>query len=235
LNGIDTEIYDPNKDLLIDQSFNLKTYRKGKLLNKEAILHHFNLDVDLKEPLVVYIGRLATQKGINLMTRTLEEVVEYSNARFILMGSGNDSYQDFFRYLSNKYPNRVSNYIGFNETLAHKLYAASDIFMMPSRFEPCGLGQLIAMRYGSLPLVRETGGLKDTVIPYNMYTGEGTGFSFRNYDAFEFKEKLFEAIHLYKDQPKVWNKLVYQAMKQDHSLKQMALAYEEIYQNILGV
>ena len=235
LNGIDTEIYDPNKDLLIDQSFNLKTYRKGKLLNKEAILHHFNLDVDLKEPLVVYIGRLATQKGINLMTRTLEEVVEYSNARFILMGSGNDSYQDFFRYLSNKYPNRVNNYIGFNETLAHKLYAASDIFMMPSRFEPCGLGQLIAMRYGSLPLVRETGGLKDTVIPYNMFTGEGTGFSFRNYDAFEFKEKLFEAIHLYKDQPKVWNKLVYQAMKQDHSLKQMALAYEEIYQNILGV
>jgi starch synthase len=143
---------------------------------------------------VVYIGRLATQKGINLMTRVLEEVIEYSDASFILMGSGNDSYQDYFKYLSFKYPKKVGNYIGFNEEIAHKLYAASDLFMMPSRFEPCGLGQMIAMRYGSLPIVRETGGLKDTVIPYNQFTGEGTGFSFSNYDAYEFKEKLFEAI-----------------------------------------
>lgn len=235
LNGIDTDLYDPNTDPLIFKTYNKKTYRKSKLENKEAILHHFNLGVDLNEPLVVYIGRLATQKGINLMTRTLEEVVEYSNARFILMGSGNDSYQDYFRYLSNKYPNRVANYIGFNEEIAHKLYASSDIFMMPSRFEPCGLGQMIAMRYGSLPLVRETGGLKDTVKPYNRFTGEGTGFSFANYDAHEFKEKLFEAIHLYNNEPRVWNSLVFQAMQQDFSLRQMALAYENIYQNILGV
>ncbi|MDR4969402.1 MAG: glycosyltransferase, partial [Acholeplasmataceae bacterium] len=183
----------------------------------------------------VYIGRLATQKGINLLTRTLEDVIEFSNARFILMGSGNDSYQDFFRHISFKYPNRVANYIGFNEKIAHQLYAASDIFMMPSRFEPCGLGQMIAMRYGSLPLVRETGGLIDTIIPYNQYTGDGTGFRFSRYDAYDFKEKLFEAINLYNENPRVWNKLVKQAMKQDNSLDKMALSYEDLYQTILGV
>jgi len=235
LNGIDTQVFDPMTDAYLSFPFDLKTAKEGKKKNKEDMLHHFDLDVSIEVPLVVYIGRLATQKGINLMTRNLEEVIEYSEARFILMGSGNDSYQDFFRYLSYKYPKKVANYIGFNEEIAHKLYAASDIFMMPSRFEPCGLGQMIAMRYGSLPLVRETGGLKDTVIPYNKYSGEGTGFSFANYDANEFKEKLFEAIHMYKENPKAWNKLVKQAMSQDNSLDKMALEYEKIYQIILGV
>jgi starch synthase len=235
LNGIDSDVFNPKTDHFIAQPFDQTDATKGKLKNKEAILHHFDLDVDLKAPLVVYIGRLATQKGINLMTRSLEEVIEYSDARFILMGSGNDSYQDFFRYLSYKYPRKVGNYIGFNEEIAHKLYASSDLFLMPSRFEPCGLGQMIAMRYGSLPVVRETGGLKDTVLPYNQYTGEGTGFSFANYDAYEFKEKLFEGIKVYREHPKAWNKLVKSAMKQDFSLEKMALAYEKLYQIILGV
>jgi starch synthase len=235
LNGIDDQVFNPETDHMIVSNYNNTKTKTNKIKNKEDILHHFDLDVDLKVPLVSYIGRLATQKGINLMTATLEEVIEYSDARFILMGSGNDSYQDYFRYLSSKYPNKVGHYIGFNEELAHKLYAASDIFLMPSRFEPCGLGQLIAMRYGALPLVRETGGLKDTVIPYNQYTGEGTGFSFSNYDAFEFKEKLFEGINLYNENPRIWNKLVKQAMQQDFSLEKMALAYESIYQIILGV
>ena len=235
LNGIDDQVFNPETDHMIVSKFNDVKTKMNKQKNKEDMLHHFNLDVDLKVPLVIYIGRLATQKGINLMTATLEEVVEFSDARFILMGSGNDSYQDYFRYLSSKYPNKVGHYIGFNEELAHKLYAASDLFLMPSRFEPCGLGQLIAMRYGALPVVRETGGLKDTVIPYNQFTGEGTGFSFSNYDAFEFKEKLFEGINLYNENPRIWNKLVKQAMKQDFSLEKMALAYESIYQIILGV
>jgi len=235
LNGIDYQDLDPKTDHYLAANYDLIDYKTGKRKNKEKILHHFDLDVDLKVPLIVYIGRLATQKGINLMTRSLEEVIEYSNARFILMGSGNDSYQDFFRYLSYKYPKKVADYIGFNEEIAHQLYAASDIFMMPSRFEPCGLGQLIAMRYGSLPLVRETGGLKDTVIPYNQFTGEGTGFSFSNYDAFEFKEKLFESINVYTSNQKAWQKMVKEAMKQNNSLDQMALEYEKIYQIILGV
>jgi len=235
LNGIDTQVFDPMHDHYLTYPFNQKTVKEGKIKNKEDILNHFDLDVNLSVPLVAYIGRLATQKGINLMTRNLEEVIVNSDARFILMGSGNDSYQDFFRYLSYKYPKKVANYIGFNEELAHKLYAATDIFMMPSRFEPCGLGQMIAMRYGALPLVRETGGLKDTVIPYNKFTGKGTGFSFANYDAQEFKEKLFEAIHLYAEDQTAWEKLVKQAMKQDYSLNKMALEYEKIYQIILGV
>jgi len=235
LNGIDSDVFDPKTDHMLEANYGINNSKSGKDKNKEFILHHFNLDVDLKAPLVAYVGRLATQKGINLMTRTLEDVIEFSDARFILMGSGNDSYQDFFRYLSSKYPEKVANYIGFNEEIAHKIYAASDIFMMPSRFEPCGLGQMIAMKYGSLPVVRETGGLKDTVTPFNRFTVEGIGFSFVNYDAFELKDKLFEAIYLYHHDKKTWRELVKQAMKEDFSMEKMALSYEKIYQIILGV
>jgi len=235
LNGIDKKVFDPKTDHHLVANYDATNFKEGKLKNKEKLLHHFDLDVDLKEPLIAYVGRLATQKGINLMTQILEETIEYSNSRFILMGSGNDAYQDYFRYLSYKYPKRVANYIGFNEEIAHQIYAASDLFMMPSRFEPCGLGQLIAMKYGSLPIVRETGGLKDTVISYNQYNGEGTGFTFSNYDAYELKEKLFESIHLYKNKKRAWQKLVKQAMTQDFSLEKMANEYEKLYQIILGV
>ena len=235
LNGIDDEVFNPKTDHLIEYNYDKRNYFQMKQKNKEHILNHFNLDIDINQPLITYVGRLATQKGINLMTQVLEEVVEYSNARFILMGSGNDSYEDFFRYLSYKYPKRVSNYIGFNEEIAHKLYAASDLFMMPSRFEPCGLGQMIAMRYGTLPIVRETGGLKDTVAPYNKFTDEGTGFTFRNYDGHDLKEKLFEGIQLYQDKLSIFKKLMKQAMDKDYSLNQMALSYENLYQIILGV
>jgi starch synthase len=235
LNGIDDEVFNPKTDHLIEFTFDKRNYYQMKQKNKEHILNHFNLDIALDEPLITYVGRLATQKGINLMTQVLEEVVEFSNARFILMGSGNDSYEDFFRYLSYKYPKKVSNYIGFNEEIAHKLYAASDLYMMPSRFEPCGLGQMIAMRYGTLPIVRETGGLKDTVEPYNKYTDQGTGFTFRNYEGHDLKEKLFESIQLYKDKLPIFKKLMKQAMDKDYSLNQMALSYENLYQIILGV
>ncbi|MCD4826287.1 MAG: glycogen synthase [Acholeplasmataceae bacterium] len=235
LNGIDDTVFNPKSDPLIEFNFDKRNFFSMKQKNKENLLKQFNLEVDLNEPLVTYVGRLATQKGINLFNEILEEVIIYSNARFILMGSGNDSYESFFRYLSLKYPKRVSNFIGFNEALAHKVYASSDLFMMPSRFEPCGLGQLIAMRYGALPIVRETGGLKDTVIPFNKFTDIGTGFTFRNYDAFELKEKLFESIQLYKDNLPIFKKLMKQALDQDYSLKQMALSYENLYEIILGV
>lgn len=234
LNGIDNDLYDPRTDKLIYQTFDGVTFRKGKEENKKQLLKHFNLLYEENVPLVSYIGRLATQKGINIMQKILEEVIEYSNAKFIFLGSGNDSYEQYFRYLENKYPNKVAAHIGFSEELAHKLYASTDIFLMPSRFEPCGLGQMIAMRYGALPLVRETGGLKDTVEPYNKYTNEGTGFTFTNYDSYELKEKLFEAIQLYEQNPQAWRTLTRQAMKKDYSLKRMALQYEEVYKKILG-
>jgi len=235
LNGIDDEVFNPKNNPHITKNFDLRNVNTAKKVNKKYVLDKFGLPSSKDCPLVVYIGRLASQKGINLMTRVLEEVIEFSDAQFILMGSGDPTYQDYFRQLSEKYPDRVANYIGFSETVAHQLYAASDIFMMPSRFEPCGLGQLIAMTYGSLPVVHETGGLKDTVIPYNQFTKTGTGFSFSRFDAFDFKEKLFEAIYLYQNNPEDFNLLKKQAMKQDFSLKQMALSYEKIYQRMLGV
>ena len=235
LNGIDDDVFNPKTDPHIVKNYDLRNVKSAKLANKKYVLEKFGLSSDTQKPLLVYIGRLANQKGIDLMTHILEEVITFSDARFILMGSGDPKYQDYFRGLTEKYPDRVGNYIGFSETVAHQLYAASDIFMMPSRFEPCGLGQLIAMTYGSLPVVHETGGLKDTVESYNRFTKGGTGFSFARYDAHDFKDKLFEAIHTYEHQPSDFYQLVKTAMKQDFSLKQMALAYEKIYQRILGV
>ncbi|WP_025724884.1 glycogen synthase [Acholeplasma granularum] len=234
LNGIDDVVFNPKTDKMIEKNYGLKDALFGKAENKAFILEHFGLDLSTKEPLIAYVGRLADQKGISLMEFCIEEVLEYSNAKFILMGSGDQNYENFFRYLTGKYPNRVANYIGFNEKIAHLIYAGSDMFMMPSRFEPCGLGQMIAMRYGSLPIVRETGGLKDTVIPYNKYTNEGTGFTFANYDSYDLKEKLFESIHVYNNQASVWKKLVNQAMKTDYGLNKMAISYEKIYKEMLG-
>ncbi|MFU8793097.1 MAG: glycogen synthase [Acholeplasmataceae bacterium] len=235
LNGIDDDVFNPKTDPHIVKTFDLRNVKSAKKSNKAYVLEKFGLSHDLDQPLIVYIGRLANQKGIHLMARILEEVITFSDARFILMGSGDHGYQEYFKQLTETYPDRVGNYIGFSETVAHQLYAASDLFMMPSRFEPCGLGQMIAMTYGSLPIVHETGGLKDTVIPYNRFTKEGTGFSFARYDAHDFKDKIFEAIDLYKNHPEDFYRLVKQAMKEDFSLKQMALSYEKIYQRILGV
>lgn len=235
LNGIDDQnTFNPKTDKYLIKTYSVSNHKSGKNLNKQFLLEHFGLDKNLDEPLIAYVGRLADQKGLGLMEYCLEEVIQYSNAKFILMGSGDKAYEDYFRYLTYKHPNKVGNYIGFNEKIAHIIYGASDIFMMPSRFEPCGLGQMIAMKYGSLPIVRETGGLKDSVIPYNKYTQEGTGFSFKNYDSYDLKEKLFEAINLYNEDKKTWQILVKQAMKSDFGLNQMARAYEELYKNIIG-
>jgi starch synthase len=167
------------------------------------------------------------------MKATLEEVIANSNANFVLVGSGDPEYENYFRYLENKYRGKVCGYVGFNNELAHQVYAASDIFMMPSLFEPCGLGQMIAMRYGALPVVRETGGLKDTVMPYNKYTNEGVGFSFANYNAHEFKDAVERALDLYNNNQTAWREMVKRAMKKDHSLKRMALDYIDLYQKII--
>ena len=142
-------------------------------------------------------------------------------------------YEDFFRQLEARYPDRFKCYIGYSDPVAQKIYAGCDVFLMPSKFEPCGLGQMIAMRYGTLPLVRETGGLKDTVIPYNQFTGEGTGFSFTNFNAYDFKEVMYLAIYLYNHDKEAWNKLVKQAMEKDYSWNNSALTYLELYNNLV--
>ncbi|HLT00022.1 MAG TPA: glycogen/starch synthase [Acholeplasma sp.] len=233
LNGIDSETFDPTKDKFIEK-YSVSNVREGKLANKMKVYKQFGLGDEYDVPFVVYIGRYANQKGLWMIKDVLFELANYSNAKFFFLGSGDPVYENFFKVMTDKFPGKIGNYIGYNEKLAHELYAASDIFLMPSEFEPCGLGQMISMKYGSLPVVRETGGLKDTVIPYNKYTNQGTGFSFRNLSSIEFKEKVFEALSLFKEQPKTWDKLVSQAMKKDYSMEKMASNYKNLYKDIIG-
>ena len=233
LNGIDYDINDPETDKYLVKNYNKNYFIMGKRANKKMVLDKLGLDSNNDKPLVSFIGRLARQKGIDLMKATLEEVISTRDANFVLVGSGDPEYESFFRYLEGKYPRKVCGYVGFNNELAHQVYAASDIFMMPSLFEPCGLGQMIAMRYGAIPVVRETGGLKDTVMPYNKYTDEGVGFSFANYNAHEFKDAVERALDLYRHNQTAWRNMIKRAMRQDNSLKRMAVDYINLYQKII--
>ncbi|NLB84804.1 MAG: glycogen synthase [Acholeplasmataceae bacterium] len=233
LNGIDYNIYNPETDNKIVANYNNKHFIKAKKANKLALVEKLGLDKTDNLPLIASIGRLARQKGIDLMKATLEETIQETNALFVLIGSGDPQYEEYFAHLAAKYPRKVYAHIGFDEDLAHLTYAASDLFMMPSLFEPCGLGQMISQRYGSLPVVRETGGLKDTVNPYNKYTGEGNGFSFANYNAHEFKDSLEMGIDLFHNNQRAWRQLVKQAMSLDRSLNQMGLDYIDLYKRMM--
>ncbi len=231
INGIDVVKYNPETDKNIYANYSIANALKGKKENKMALLKEFGLATD-DVPLFGLVSRLVEQKGIELLMPIIEDVINYSNAKFILMGSGDSKYEDFFRYMESKYPDRFKCYIGYSDPVAQKIYAGCDIFLMPSKFEPCGLGQMIAMRYGTLPLVRETGGLKDTVIPYNEFNGEGTGFSFANFNPIELKDVMFIAINTYNNNKKAFNKLVKQAMEKDYSWSSSANQYLELYKKI---
>lgn len=234
LNGIDVEKYNPETDKNIYYNYNIKNVFEKKAQNKKALLQEFGLNPNEDVPLFGLVSRLADQKGIDLFKPIMDDVINYSNAKFILMGSGNSDYEGYFRYLESKYPERFKCYIGYSDPVAQKIYAGCDIFLMPSKFEPCGLGQLIAMRYGTLPLVRETGGLKDTVLPYNMYTSEGTGFSFKNYNAIEFKDTIFRAIDVYNNNKDHFKQLIKQAMEKDYSWNSSALVYMDLYKKLVN-
>jgi len=232
LNGIDTVKYDPATDKNLFKNYSIKTVTAGKKANKEGLLKQFGLPYD-DVPLFGLVSRLVDQKGIDLLEPIIDEVINYSNAKFILMGSGDHYYEDFFRSIEAKYPDRFKCYIGYSDEIAQKIYAGCDIFLMPSKFEPCGLGQMIAMRYGTLPLVRETGGLKDTVQPFNVYTGEGTGFTFTNFNSYDLKEVMFLAINTYNNNKIAFKKMVKSAMEKDFSWKQSALAYIDLYNKLV--
>ncbi len=232
LNGIDVVKYNPETDKNIFKNYSVKNVTTGKKANKEALLKQFGLKNE-DAPLFGLVSRLVDQKGIDLLEPIIDEVINYSNAKFVLMGSGNQHYEDFFRSLEAKYPDRFKCYIGYSDEIAQKIYAGSDIFLMPSKFEPCGLGQMIAMRYGTLPLVRETGGLKDTVAPFNVYTGEGTGFTFTNFNSYDLKEVMFLAINTYNNNKLAFKAMVKKAMEKDFSWKQSALAYIDLYNKLV--
>ena len=177
------------------------------------------------------VSRLTEQKGMELIARVLPDLMA-SRAQLVVLGTGEYHYENVFRSAAQAYPGRLSANFTYSEELSHRIYAASDAFIMPSRFEPCGLSQLIALRYGSLPIVRETGGLKDTVVPYNRFTGEGTGFSFQFYDSNVFLSILRDSLKTFYEDRKAYAKLQRQAMEQDFSWEASAKKYEEMYRTL---
>lgn len=234
INGIDVAKFDPQTDKHIYTNYDISTVTKGKKDNKIKLLKEFGLDSTQDVPVFGLVSRLVDQKGVDLLMPIIDEVIQHSNAKFILMGSGEKVYEDFFRNTEAKYPDRFKCFIGYSDPIAQKIYAGTDIFLMPSKFEPCGLGQMIAMRYGTLPLVRETGGLKDTVLPYNQYEKTGTGFTFTNFNAHDLKEVMFLAIDTYNNKKADWKKLVQQAMEKDYSWESSALVYINLFKKLIG-
>lgn len=234
INGIDVAKFDPQTDKHIYTNYGISTVTKGKKDNKIKLLKEFGLDSTQDVPVFGLVSRLVDQKGVDLLMPIIDEVIQHSNAKFILMGSGEKVYEDFFRNTEAKYPERFKCFIGYSDPIAQKIYAGTDIFLMPSKFEPCGLGQMIAMRYGTLPLVRETGGLKDTVLPYNQYEKTGTGFTFTNFNAHDLKEVMFLAIDTYNNKKADWKKLVQQAMEKDYSWESSALVYINLFKKLIG-
>jgi len=230
LNGLDYDVFNPETDECIFEKFGVKGY-KLKVNNKLALQKEFGMPEDSETPMISIVSRLVEQKGLDLIIGVFEELLRM-DVQIVILGSGDVKYTDFFEYYAKSYPSKVHVYWGYSDELARKIYVASDMFLMPSQFEPCGIGQLIAMRYGTLPIVRETGGLKDTVQPYNEYTKEGLGFSFANYNAHEMLDIIRMAVDTYKNK-KVWYNLAVSAMKADFSWKLSAQKYIDIYKGLI--
>lgn len=228
LNGIDQELNDPASDPLIPNAFS-QADMSGKAANKAAMQERLGLPVRADVPLIIMVSRLTQQKGCHLVEESLDALLQ-KDIQIAILGMGEAGFEDSYRFFEHVYPEKMSANIDFDIGFAQQLYAAGDMLLMPSWFEPCGIAQLIAMRYGTLPVVHETGGLKDTVEPFNQYTQEGTGFSFHNYEAGVFRGILESAIALYETQPAVWQQLVAQAMDKDFSWKVSAEKYKGIYE-----
>ena len=231
VNGIDYEIYDPANDSKLFTNFDVTSFRKKKVINKTKLQEQLGLEVDKKKFMVGLVSRLTDQKGLDLVAYIMNQVID-DNTQLVVIGTGEAQYEEMFRYFSEKYPDKVSANICYDADLAQKLYGAADAFLMPSAFEPCGLTQLISFRYGTVPIVRETGGLKDTVEAYNEFEKTGTGFSFSNYNAHEMMNTVRYAEHIYYDKKREWNKLVERAMTKDFSWKTSAKQYEDLYRYI---
>ncbi len=233
VNGIDYNEFNPETDKFIYRNYNSKNFRKEKIKNKRALQKDLGLPVDDNKFMLAVISRLTDQKGFDLVEYMMDQICE-ENVQFVVLGTGDSKYENMFRHYAWKYPDRVSANIYYSEEMSHKIYAAADAFLMPSLFEPCGLSQLMSLRYGTLPIVRETGGLCDTVESYNEFESKGTGFSFANYNAHEMMDRINFAKHIYYDKKREWNKMIDRAMAVDFSWKQSALEYQALYDWLIG-
>ena len=232
VNGIDYDVYNPKTDELITNNFSVENFRKEKAKNKLALQEELGLEKNAKTMMIGIVSRLTDQKGLDLIAYMMDELCQ-ENIQLVVLGTGEERYENMFRHFAWKYQGKVSANIYYSEALSHKIYASCDAFLMPSLFEPCGLSQLMSLRYGTLPIVRETGGLKDTVVPYNEFDKTGTGFSFANYNAHEMMDIIRYAEHIYYDKKRDWNKIVEHAMQQDFSWDNSAKQYEQLYDDLI--
>lgn len=233
INGIDTEIFNPETDTALKCNYSVQSFKDNKKINKKLLQERMGLPVDENKFLVGIISRLTSQKGLDLVECVLDEICNRNDMQLIVSGVGEERYENLFRHYAWKYPDRICANIYYKEELSHWIYAACDALLMPSQFEPCGLSQLIALRYGTIPIVRETGGLADTVEPYNEYESSGTGFSFANYNAHEMLAILNYAKYIYYENKEEWNKMVVRAMESDFSWHNSIKQYEQLYKEIV--
>jgi starch synthase len=228
INGIDDESYNPKTECAISTPY---SDYQGKTKNKLMLQERLRSPANEEIPIISMVTRLVEQKGIDLVLHVIHEIMAL-NVQLVILGTGETHYEQAFHDLAAQYPNQISVHTYFDETLARQIYAGSDLFLMPSQFEPCGIGQLIALRYGALPIVRETGGLRDTVTAYNEFTGDGNGFSFSNYNAHDMLFTIERAVNLYRFHPIKWRELVTRAMSLDNSWNTSAEQYKEIYETL---
>lgn len=233
VNGIDYEEYNPETDQQIVKNYTADSFRKDKVKNKTALQQELGLPVNSKTLMIGMVSRLTDQKGLDLVAAVMDEICQ-EDIQLVVLGTGDPLYENMFRHYAEKYPEKVAANIYYSEELSHKIYASSDAFLMPSLFEPCGLSQLMSLRYGTLPIVRETGGLKDTVIPYSELETDGTGFSFSNYNAHEMLDAIRFAVQTYYKKKREWNKIIDRAMAADFSWNSSAKQYEEMYHWLAG-
>ena len=230
LNGIDMNEYDPSKDNHIAHHYSFE-HPEGKAACKKALQEELDLDVKPATPLIGMVGRLSNQKGLDLVDYVIADIMR-QDIQLVVLGMGEGRYFNLFSWAETEYKGRVAARFTMDHTLAHKIYAGADMFLMPSQFEPCGLSQMIAMRYGTVPIVRETGGLRDTVLSYNEFSGDGNGFSFFNYNAHDMLHTIERASDYYKNHPEIWKKLQERGMKGDYSWDHSAREYIKIYESL---
>jgi len=233
VNGLDYQVFNPQLDYRIAKNFTVEDFRQKKPKNKQALQEEVGLPKNPKVMLMGIVSRLTGQKGFDLVECVMEEICK-EEIQLVVLGTGEERYENLFKYFAWKYPEKVSANIYYNETLSHQIYAGCDGFLMPSLFEPCGLSQLMSLRYGTIPIVRETGGLKDTVLPYNEYEKTGTGFGFVNYNAHEMLDTIRYAISVYYNRKRQWNKMIERGMEQDFSWNNSTKQYEKLYDELIG-